>query len=665
MSADSKLFSAEDSLKEKHVNIVKQMSYLELKKFTKDDCKQTAQNELTALLPEHSMSRLSETAQCISNAVSREVKSLLSRRSREPATADPSSAINLLSDTIMQELDTTIQPEDEHENSQLNNLEDDGTELCGDNIDNNRNMNDTEITTNLDDSITKLKQSVNTEKKQVQSVSNGKDEAKNTKNDPKCCETCQVKPTSKRKYNMIHCPLCTIWYHELCVGISKEDSIGLWFCPTCRCIPSALSADITTLKTDVENLKQTTVSILNAVKGLSETIENSIGNVNDRLTALQRQISGNELCITEQLNTLADTTNNIKTSFDQKACQILNKTNAVFEKVKKQSESVKTTNPNEHPKHNQKPEMDKTLPKRQNDFTKKQQTNTATPNYKRYKTNINQSVNKQQTDDARKQQRFNKPNSTVKTNPNTDTEAIDLTSETNTKKYIKEPTLLVGSSILKSVKNKDLKTNATVRSFPGATIKSIKSKLEQYNIDNCQTIILHVGGNDADNGLDIDSFQDEYIDLLNTLASVDRRLIVSGLMPRESVDLEPYNKQLKTLCDENDIDFIDHYDGFLLASGELPDTFYHKDKVHLNLAGTRKLLLNIDKYCKVTGPADFFRPEPGHYRRNVTRRNITSQMGRRNHYSQKYCHICTQNNHSTYECWFNGRRTGMPNRSVR
>ena len=66
----------------------------------------------------------------------------------------------------------------------------------------------------------------------------------------------------------------------------------------------------------------------------------------------------------------------------------------------------------------------------------------------------------------------------------------------------------MGSSILKSVKNKDLKTNATVRSFPGATIKSIKSKLEQYNIDNCQTIILHVGGNDADNGLDIDSFQD-------------------------------------------------------------------------------------------------------------------------------------------------------------
>ena len=66
---------------------------------------------------------------------------------------------------------------------------------------------------------------------------------------------------------------------------------------TCRRIPSARSADIITLKTDVENLKQTTVSILNAVKGLSGNTENSIGNVNDRFTALQRQISGNDTVV--------------------------------------------------------------------------------------------------------------------------------------------------------------------------------------------------------------------------------------------------------------------------------------------------------------------------------------------------------------------------------
>ena len=53
-----------------------------------------------------------------------------------------------------------------------------------------------------------------------------------------------------------------------------------------------------------------------------------------------------------------------------------------------------------------------------------------------------------------------------------------------------------------------------------------------------------------------------------------RRLIVSGLLPRAtvSVDLEPYNKQLKLSCEENHIDFINNYDIFLLAFGEQPAT---------------------------------------------------------------------------------------------
>ena len=131
---------------------------------------------------------------------------------------------------------------------------------------------------------------------------------------------------------------------------------------------------------------------------------------------------------------------------------------------------------------------------------------------------------------------------------------------------------MVDSSILKGVKTKDLNGDTTVRSFPGATIQTLKSKLQEYDIDNCKTIILNVGGNDGDNGADMDSFQDEYISLLESLASDDCRLIVSGLLPRGSADLESYNEQLKALCGENDIDFINHYDDFLLASGELPDT---------------------------------------------------------------------------------------------
>ena len=123
---------------------------------------------------------------------------------------------------------------------------------------------------------------------------------------------------------------------------------------------------------------------------------------------------------------------------------------------------------------------------------------------------------------------------------------------------MKETTLLVGSSIRKGVETKDRNGDATVRSFPGTTIQTLKSKLQEYDTDNCKRIILHVGGNDGDNGADMDSFQDVYISLLEILAPEDRRLIVSGLLPRETADLESYNIQLKALCDENDTDFITH-----------------------------------------------------------------------------------------------------------
>ena len=45
-----------------------------------------------------------------------------------------------------------------------------------------------------------------------------------------------------------------------------------------------------------------------------------------------------------------------------------------------------------------------------------------------------------------------------------------------------------------------------MRSFSGVTIDSLKSKLSQYNLDQCKTVLLLIGGNDADNGMDLETF---------------------------------------------------------------------------------------------------------------------------------------------------------------
>ena len=99
-------------------------------------------------------------------------------------------------------------------------------------------------------------------------------------------------------------------------------------------------------------------------------------------------------------------------------------------------------------------------------------------------------------------------------------------------------------------------------------------------------MVVHVGSNDADNGEDIDDFCDHYSSLLDSLVHDDRRIIVSGLLPCKGSNLEPYNQQLKSLCEDNGIEFVHHFERFLLASGELPDSYFKRDKIHPNFNGT-------------------------------------------------------------------------------
>ena len=89
----------------------------------------------------------------------------------------------------------------------------------------------------------------------------------------------------------------------------------------------------------------------------------------------------------------------------------------------------------------------------------------------------------------------------------------------------------------KKHKTNELNENTAVRTIPSATIDKIKHKLDELNTEKCETVIIHVGGNDADQK-DIDSFRENF-ELIDTVADGSKRVIVSGLLQRDSVDLEP------------------------------------------------------------------------------------------------------------------------------
>ena len=577
------------------------------------------------------------------NFLQSEVKNLVRNK---PSSPLPGSSSNLLSETVLHDLDSTMQlTTDETDcevevngqpDAEINTVG--GSEsLCG---------TASENTQNLDDSITVLKETVNADTNSQQLAgTKEKPASANSNKTIKCCESCKVKPTAKTKYDQIQCIFCMCWYHEMCVGIKKDDPIGIWFCSTCRKVPSDLQNDINSLKTEVNEIKTCTRSVLKAIEGLSMNFANTFGSIKDQMTSLSRQINSKELCISESIENLQTTTNNLKTSMDQKTCQLINKTTAVYDKVKAHTDNSKTVPHNSQKQLNE--ESSEPL-KRPNVPAVKTNKSKGTGRYQK-------PTNKQQLPKGRaisEQQRQHQRGPEVAEASHTRVDSvIDLVE----RKRIQQQTLLVGSSILKGVRNNQLKPNTTVRSFPGATTVTLKEKLRAYNLEQCKTIIVHVGGNDADDGKDLDTFCDDYISLLDSLSNDDRRIIVSGLLPRKGINLEPYNEQLKAICEENNIEFINNFDDFLYASGELPATYFHKDKLHLNFNGTKKLLSNVDKTCKVTRPdtQGYDAPAPRMPRYSGFGRG--HQSGRRPRSNPKYCHICSKQGHSTQDCYFNGR----------
>ena len=144
-------------------------------------------------------------------------------------------------------------------------------------------------------------------------------------------------------------------------------------------------------------------------------------------------------------------------------------------------------------------------------------------------TNKNKPINKQSNNQNNSPSRSALQNRHL--NTHMDTTTIDLTDSASSKKRIKQSILLVGSSIFKHLKVRELVKNTNVRSFPGATIKTFQTKVRQYNIDKCETIIVHMGGNDADQGDDLATFTDNYSSMLDELSTDDRRIIVSVFYP--------------------------------------------------------------------------------------------------------------------------------------
>ena len=91
----------------------------------------------------------------------------------------------------------------------------------------------------------------------------------------------------------------------------------------------------------------------------------------------------------------------------------------------------------------------------------------------------------------------------------------------------------------------------------------------------------------------------------------------------------------------------------------MADSYFHKDKLHLNSFGTRKLLKNIDAIYKVTNEGANAKTLESIKGFSYVGRSGFPAKGRGFQSGPKYCHICSMKGHSTQDCWYKGRNTNL------
>ena len=139
------------------------------------------------------------------------------------------------------------------------------------------------------------------------------------------------------------------------------------------------------------------------------------------------------------------------------------------------------------------------------------------------------------------------------------------------------------------------------------------------------------------------------------------RVVVMGVVIiLLSLPLLPLLLLLKSLCEEMNIDFTNNFDSFLFASGEIPAAYFARDKIHLNVNGTRKFLSNIDKICIISRPASQIQTFPSSRKFQFDGGRPSLHAGRGPHSLNKFCHICFKRGHSTQECYYNVKAAGSP-----
>ena len=610
----NKLQELDESLRSRHVKIILSLDLDELSKVktNKSTYKSKIKSEILELLLEVGDRQADETAQYISNLLSNEAQREKTRRltkTDKPQTrkskqnnvtkSDHSSGhehaetsqIRLtnensqqcgLSDTIIRELDSTMYDHNDSLNSTVTASQFDST-----------------FDTNSDDSVTEQKTIAQTKdkdrnnkgqrKKKGGKQSSQLESSANLHTDTsedseiQCLENCSLAMCSNS--NSLRCNICMVWYHTQCVGITDIDAVGAWVCGVCRCLPKVVNQ----MKSQINLILDTTTTFVKSFHEFTNKMESKYEGLNDRLTAISNQNKCCQQTTTDSLSSISKEIGSVKSDLERKADVIISKSHSIIDSVKHTADLVGKTS-----KLISTSDSPAVLPNNKNVENSHIKTPSQASTSKTNNSNLNQNMTIDLTGESEQTGKPLTQNKGVEQNSTIPLPKRDLT-------------FITGSCILKSIDTKFLAPNVKVKSFQKIKIEAFHQTMTKMDLSRYENIIIHVGGYDIDENISLNSFREKYNALLTFLKNSGCKVYVSGLLPRGGTDMKQFNDILKDISNQNEAQFINNHNSFIMASGELPFDFFHADQVNLKFSGTRKLVHNIHDSCPILPQVNRYR----------------------------------------------------------
>ena len=168
--------------------------------------------------------------------------------------------------------------------------------------------------------------------------------------------------------------------------------------------------------------------------------------------------------------------------------------------------------------------------------------------------------------------------------------------------------MVLGSSIVKHVGGRNIHEysgyKAKVCCYPGAGIKKLADHTDvELKYAKPEVAILHVGGNDLANHLEVDEIADNIAYLgLQMIERGVKTIAVSGMTPRKNLikEIPMLNKALQSMCNTYGFDFINNSNikfGYKGWDGQ-PKSHLSWDRIHLNHSGVELLEDNYIYYLR-------------------------------------------------------------------